>query len=344
MATKTRLRPQRGSALIAVLWLSAALSAIAFSVATTVRGETERTSTAAEGLRAYYLASGAVDRALLWIYWGVQFPGKYYHQPMPWLTFTFPTGIVDVEIGPETAKMSVNTARPGDLARLLMAAGAEPDRAAAIVQGILAWRSQGPEGSPFPGLGGAGRGNSPGGPTFTPPHASFEEIEELLLVPGMTPDLFYGSFDTDPQGRPIARGGLKDCLSVYGANDRFDVNAASPILLSAIGLDPAAVGAIVAARRAVPFRSLNQLAAFGIGGPALQRLAIGGNTIWTIRATAHPVLANGARSDLSRTVSATVKYLPSTYNPPYQVMRWYDDSSTVSFMPDPATPEPQALP
>src|SRR6267142_2479251 len=59
-----------GSALLMVLWLSAALSAIAFTVANTVRSETERTSTAVDSLRAYYLATGAVDRALRYLLWG----------------------------------------------------------------------------------------------------------------------------------------------------------------------------------------------------------------------------------------------------------------------------------
>ena len=38
-------RRSRGSALLSVLWLSAALAAIAFSLSSTVRGETERTGT-----------------------------------------------------------------------------------------------------------------------------------------------------------------------------------------------------------------------------------------------------------------------------------------------------------
>jgi len=46
-------KPTRGGALLAVLWLSAALAAIAFSLANTVRGETERASTAVDGLRSY---------------------------------------------------------------------------------------------------------------------------------------------------------------------------------------------------------------------------------------------------------------------------------------------------
>ena len=64
------MRNRRGAALLAVLWLSAILAAIAFSVATTVRGETERTSTLSEGVRAYYLATGALERALAYIEWG----------------------------------------------------------------------------------------------------------------------------------------------------------------------------------------------------------------------------------------------------------------------------------
>ena len=61
---------QSGGALLAVLWLSAALGAIAFTVAGTVRGEVDRASTASDDTRAYFLASGAIQRATLWILWG----------------------------------------------------------------------------------------------------------------------------------------------------------------------------------------------------------------------------------------------------------------------------------
>ena len=50
---RTTPTDNRGSALLAVLWLSLALSAIAFSVASTVHGETERVSTAVDGIRSY---------------------------------------------------------------------------------------------------------------------------------------------------------------------------------------------------------------------------------------------------------------------------------------------------
>ena len=48
--------------MLTVLWLAAGLSAIVFTVANTVRGETERATNAVDDVRAYYLATGAVER------------------------------------------------------------------------------------------------------------------------------------------------------------------------------------------------------------------------------------------------------------------------------------------
>src|SRR5438270_6456830 len=116
-----RLSHQRGSALLAVLWLSLALSAIAFSLATTVRGETERTATAVDGVRSYYLATGAIERAILYMQWGRQYPSSaenptpYYSPETPLLRLSFPTGEVEVEVIPETAKFNINRTAPDDL-------------------------------------------------------------------------------------------------------------------------------------------------------------------------------------------------------------------------------------
>src|SRR5712692_4318983 len=109
-AMEARMGRQKGSALIAVLWLSAALSAIAFTVSTSVRAETERTSTAVDGLRAYYIAAGGIDRGLLWILWGSQYRNpdgspRFYQSPMPVMHFEFPAGAADVEVIPESSKM-----------------------------------------------------------------------------------------------------------------------------------------------------------------------------------------------------------------------------------------------
>src|SRR6185436_12912564 len=102
---------ERGSALLAVLWLSLALSAIAFSLASTVQGETERTATGVDGLRSYYLATGAIERAILYIQWGKVAPpsgdSPFYYPGRPVMRMSFPTGEVEVEVIPETAKYDI---------------------------------------------------------------------------------------------------------------------------------------------------------------------------------------------------------------------------------------------
>lgn len=321
---------RRGGALLAVLWLSAALSAIAFSLASTVRSETERSATAMDSVRAYYLAAGAIERAMLYMEWG---PGQIGPDGMPryyapWtraLHFQFPTGEAVVEIIPESAKMSLNTAPPEDLFALLVSVGADPERAREIALGIVDWRTPVAPGvlTPFDQyyLGLA--------PSFRARHASFEETEEVLLIKGMTPELYYGTYETDAEGKLHLRGGLRDCLTVYSNYGRFDVNTAPPALLAAIGLTPDTVAAIVETRRRAPFRTLDQLAAFG-RGPAFSRLGIGGNTIFTLRATARPRLPDGTLSDLRRTVAATIKRLPGGWDRTYHVLRWYDNAWTAS--------------
>jgi general secretion pathway protein K len=313
---------RRGSALLAVLWVSAALAAIAFSLSNTVRGETDRTSNAVDGLRCYYLAQGAIWRAADEMLWSVQTPNnaKVKHGA-PFVDYRFPSGIVHVEIVPETAKLNVNSATPDELYRLGIALGLDPGRARQIALAIVAQRT--PKTASIPV-------DLSAPSSFLARPASFEEIEELLLVPGITPDIFYGTYtpadpETDSQGpRLIPHPGLADCLSVFGSQDRFDVNTASPAVLLAIGVGPQVVSSLVERRRTEPFteQQLSTLVpSLGANG---NRLRVGGNSIVTLRASARLVLANGQPSDLKRTVAAQVKFMPMGYDSPIHVLRWYD--------------------
>lgn len=315
-------RANRGSALLAVLWLSAGLAAIAFTVAATVRGETERTSTDVDGLRAYYLASGGVERALLWLLWGPKYRNpdgtpRYFSAPMPVLDFTFPTGIAEVEIIPETSKLNINSATPQQLMALMAALGVPADRAQMIIAGILDWRAPSPGGAftefdqYYLSLA----------PTFRSRHASFQEIEELLLIRGMTPELFYGRYDKAPDGRLLPRPGLKDCLSVYGGSATYDVNTVQPAVMQALGLPPDIAARVVAMR---PFRMPQQVT--DIPGAAMAQLGLGASAVCTLRSTAAVRLPNGALSDVQRSVSALVAFLGDQSNPPYHVLRWYDNA------------------
>jgi general secretion pathway protein K len=325
---KTNGNSSRGAALLLVLWLTAALSAIAFTLANTVRGEIERSSTDADGLKAYYLAEGAIDRTLVYIEGGAAFLNpdgtpRFVAGKTRVLQLNFPTGTVRTEVIPEDSKLDVNHAPPLELNNLLRALAVDPARAQAIVAGILDWRAGTPGGS-FSQFDQYYLSLTP---SFRARHASFEEIEELLLVRGITPDLFYGSYTRDADGKLIPHNGLRDCLSVYGSETVLDVNSVSPEVMVAAGIAPETAAAIVALRRIAPLRDMSQLAPFSNGGPGMARLAMTNRTIFTIRATAQLFLPNRGLSDLHRTVSAMVKLLPPEETTRFHIMRWYDDAS-----------------
>jgi general secretion pathway protein K len=332
---RNNARRREGAALLAVLWLAAALSAIAFTVANTVRGETERSSTEADGLKAYYLACGAIDRMLLYIDLGDGFRkpnGKpIFDDTTRLLPLDFPTGFVLGEFIPETSKLNVNDVPPERLNNLLLALGVEPDRAPSITAAILDWRRPTP-GESFSEFDQHYLSLTP---SFRARHASVQEIEELLLVQGVTPDLFYGSYTRDSQGRLAPHAGLRDCLSVYGSNGSVDVNTALPAVMEALGITPDVAAAIVAMRQIAPLRSLDQLAPFRNSGPGVARLAIDRGSVATLRATAQLRLANGQFSDLRRSVSAVVKFLepdspllePGSLR--YHILRWYDNAAVL---------------
>lgn len=322
-----RHKKQRGGALLAVLWLAAALSAIAFAVANTVRTETQRTSNAAEGVRANFLAQGSVERALLWVKWGMidRFRNadgspRYYEPPMPFLRFDYPSGVAVVEMIPETSRLNVNVAQPEDILQALYAVGANQVQATVISQGILAARNgQMPLQQFLPRV-----------PTIGQARTSFKETEELLLVNGMTPELFYGKFERDPQGRLYPRGGLRDVFTVYGPGNSIDPNTASPEILMTLRFPSQMINQIVTRRTQRPFKTMEEVNAITNGHPGAARLQIGGNFIWTARATARLKLPNGRLSDLARTVSATVTFHTAfgQEDPPYRVMRWREEPWT----------------
>jgi general secretion pathway protein K len=307
-----------------VLWLTAALSAVGLAVANNVRGETERTETNVDDTRSYFIARGAIERAALHMLWGKSYrtdDGRplYYVFGSPSMELSFPAGDVHVDVIPETAKLSVNTSRAEEIQRLLQALGAPPEQAAEITSAIVDWRSYADQMHPSP-FDSFYLSQSP---SFRPRHASFQEDEELLLVKGMTAELYYGS------ALDSSHPGLRDCLSVYGSSGSIDINSAQAATLQAIGLGAADAGTIVKGRAVHPVLDYKELSAIAQSlGPAGGRLSIGGQTMFTLRATARLRQPDGKLSDLRRTVGALVKFWfpDNPLNKPVgsEVVRWFD--------------------
>jgi general secretion pathway protein K len=289
-----------------VLWLSAALSAIAFAMSVTVRGETARTATSMDELRSYYLASAGVQKAVVELLWTVTQGAGLIPTDKPYVDYDFPSGTAHVEVIPEATKLDVNKASVDQLLTLLTALGVDGARATTIAAGMVDWRSPSGAGSPFDSY------YLSLTPSFQAPHASFQEIEEILSVRGVTPDIFYGTWvaagNGDAGENPLVRrAGLNDCLTVYGVLGSGDVNSA----LAAAGGNAAGM----AVPETVP----------GGGQNIAANIMNGGNAIVTFRATARLRLPDGKFSDMRRTVGAQVKFVPfASAESPFYVLRWYD--------------------
>ncbi len=223
----------RGGALLMVLWLSAALSAIAFAVALRVRTELERAEGGQEGLRAYYLAVGAAYRAMHYMKYGPG-PQGADGRPLWWdarvtkLALRFPEGEAVVEIIPESSKLNPNSIARPELERLLLVLGAPPERARLIAHAILHWR-----GSELSDLDAMYLASSP---SFRAPRASLLLNEEMMPVAGMTPELYYGGAVRTPEGALVRRPGLRDCLSVYSSGRGLDIRTVLPEVMVAVGV------------------------------------------------------------------------------------------------------------
>lgn len=316
---------RRGGALLAVLWLSVGLAAIAFSVAAMVRGEVGRAGNAVEGLKARYLAAGALDRALNYMLYG---PGQdlpngmvqYWRPGIPLLLMRFPEGDAAVEMIPESSRLNVNLAPPDDLNRLLLAMGLPPMMAQTVTAAILDWRGAAGTSTEFD------RFYLAMTPSFRAPHASIEQIEDLLSVRGITPELFHGGYQRAQDGTLVPRTGLKDCLSVFSSGGALDLNTAEPETMLAAGAPPPAVQAVVSLRRIAPIREAQLGMLAPMFGSSFGRFRIGGDSIYTLRATARPRLQDGSLAETRRTATMTVIVNQKLYEEGFSVLRRNDDA------------------
>ena len=310
---------RRGSALLTVLWLTAALSAIGLALANNVRSETERAATNVDDAKAWFAARGAVERTLLRMNWGQSF----YQPGMRSMELDFPASTAHVDIIPESSKLNLNAARPDELVALMTALGSPPERAMEIAAAIVDWRTADVlHASPFDAF------YQSQSPSFLPPHTSFKENEELLMVRGVTNELYYGAaLGISAPDRP-GSAGLRDCISVFGGLRMLDINSARAETMQAVGATKSDAETIVRMRSEQTFTYQNIQPAQEALGPVAGRLGLVSGTLFTIRASSRLKTADGHVSDLRRTVAALVKLPRTGYGQPLtggvQIIRWFD--------------------
>ncbi len=255
-----------GFALVAVLWVTAVLSAIAMSFATSARLQGQEAlhglqaaqdayilqSALAKGeheLRKYTLNRHLLLRKEQAEAISEQELGLWWPRHEPYL-LRMEGRAVAVRLLADTGKLDVNALDYARWERILSACGIEdPAEITAIANSVADWmdtdsefRIGGAENDYYQGL------DKP----YLCKNGKLEGIEELLLVKGVTPELYHGTDE---------RPGLADMLDVTGGTDKLDINSASPrAFLLADGMTPEAIEILEAARRAGPITNLADLA------------------------------------------------------------------------------------
>jgi len=193
----TVLRPLssgRGVVLIAVLWCCALIMWFAFQISAQTRLLGEDRIHAIRDSQALYLAIGGCYEALARMGQapplGLDRPLDLIWQPdgRPRIV-EYKSGIAVVIIEPEELKVNVNTAQQVQLMEVLQRAGADEFTSEELAARIRDFIDA--EGIPRPG--GMGKdGYIKAGLNYIPFNGPLTSLDQLLLVPGLSHQLFYG--------------------------------------------------------------------------------------------------------------------------------------------------------
>ena len=160
--------PSRGMALIAVLWIVAALAIMVTGMTQSVRQQVRVTAATLDAVSAQAIGDGAMALALQALQVSAQRPDRGVTE-----TVAYAGTAIEVEVFLLDGLISLNGASVPLLSALLQVAGGLPAGAAdALAQRLDDWR--------------AGRSGDLG----TPVPRNFEAPEDLLLVPGMDYPLY----------------------------------------------------------------------------------------------------------------------------------------------------------
>jgi general secretion pathway protein K len=223
--------PQRGIALIAVLWLTVLITVIASSFAYSMRGEALTARNTMSLAQARAAADGAVERTAFELSRPRVAPEAWVAdgQPHTWTDGEIALTAVAVD---ESARIDLNSASELLLKGLLQAVGGlDADAAGRVLDAILDWRDadelRRPNGAEAPDYRAAGL-------KYVPGNAPFETVGELRRVLGVTPAL-------------MAKIG--DALTVYSRQPGINpATATRDVLLALPGSTPEQVDAFLAAR------------------------------------------------------------------------------------------------
>jgi general secretion pathway protein K len=221
-------------------------------------------------------------------------------------------GTISVKIIDLERKVNVNTANSPELQQVLTVMGVDANDISVVSDSILDWR----DADDAPRIAGAESDYYQGlNPPYYAKNAPIDNLAELLLIKGVTPEMYWGvsstnqlpgkfqkpklGFGTAPGQTPDYPFGLKDIFTPFSSG-QININTADANVLSTIpGMDETAAESIIKYRSGpdgvdateddTPFRSVGQLAAAGISSALvgqISRYCTVGSSVFEVHITA----------------------------------------------------------
>lgn len=322
-----------------VLWVIAILSMIVLEFSFTMRTEVNITKHYKEETQLYAMAEGGVQRAITELIYKQdpriqQKRNKKLEEVPPdqreWMTdgrayrLPFEQGICEVRVFGEAGKVNINTVTDPTLRKIIGQLGLEGEARDIVVDSILDWRDpadlhriNGAKNDYYQSL------KEP----YNCKSGYLDSIEELLLVRGVTPDLFYGKKgkNNGEGGAKLEGIGLKDLFSIYSSGEQIDINSASlPVLTIVLGIPKDVADAIIKAREDKGFQDQADLLQ---RVPELSPLVtqIAGLVVYSSMTSYYTVESRGKTKEGSglRGVKTIVKIDPLEKEG-YKIVQWVD--------------------
>ena len=340
-----RIFDSKGIALVMVLWVMAILSVVVLEFSFAMRTEVNITQNYKEELQLYGMAQGGVHRAIAELI--------YKHDPKvqqlrktltteeippdkkEWVTdgrsyfLPFGQGTCEIKVMSEAGKVNINLVSESMLRKIITLLGLEGEMRDIVVDSILDWkdpddfyRVNGAENSYYQSLK----------ESYYCKNAYFDSIEELLLVRGVSPALFYGGKvgKKEEAGEKMDQVGLKDIFSIYSPGVQIDINSATPVVLRvALGIPMDISQKVVKAREEKTFdhqldllQRVPELKPFFEGDPEKQNFILYGRTIMTPYYTIESK-ANSKEGESVRGLKVIVK-IDIKEKEGYKIIQWVD--------------------
>lgn len=317
---------QRGAILIVVLWVLVAMSLLALSFGAAIRTEVYATKNVVDQKQSYYMARAGIEYATYKIleaqmaFYQAQLAQQQGSQAIPevltgFLTLNLANGGADIEIIDETGKINLNMAPPHLIYNLLITVGVGAQEADIITDSIEDWRDP----DDFHRPNGAEKDYYQSLPRpYLPKNGPFDVPEELLLVRGVTPEIYYGRKGLTESGERVEYYGLQKYFTTFTRSVQINVNSAPIAVLAAIpGISYETALQIVNLRRQGPLMNPGEIMEKipGLGTDVLGYLS-------TFRSQAYTLISNGRISG-SEVVSRIRCVVQMGLGPrPHTVLYW----------------------